>query len=75
MICRISLSLVTYYINVSFSRYSMEKERLRTENNKCKGLPTQTLRITEKKLHLIHEFCGKEEAKNVNEVLRSREKL
>ena len=67
--------LVSHCINVFFSRYSIEKEQLRIENNKCKGLPTQTLRIIEKKLHLIHEFCGKEEAKNVNEVLRSREKL
>ena len=67
--------LVSQYINVFFLGIQWTKERLRIENNKCKGLPTQTLRIIEKKLHLIHEFCGKEEAKKVNEVLRSREKL
>ena len=56
--------LVSHYINVFSSRYSMEKERLRIEKS-----------AKDSQLHLIHEFCGKEEAKNVNEVLRSREKL
>ena len=56
--------LVSHYINVFSSRYSMEKEQLRIEKS-----------AKEFQLHLIHEFCGKEEAKNINKVLRSREKL